>query len=397
MSIRAANAITSWLLCALAAAAAIAGCADAPVAGDAAVPLDGSVELGPEPDGGPPLGAGFTVSGCAMLTYPSGKPRCAGSAPLTVTFVPLGSGVSTFLWAFMGGTPATSTAVAPQVTFARPGTFAVTLAAGGTGGTTAATGIVVVTAGGLGAPCADSSECDAAAHLGCVCPAGDCPGGLAVGLCTDVGCAGGCGANVCADLTRGGAALPDADAGAGEEWRIALCLPACATSAECRTGLTCREVPALATGTPPGGAFTWRPACFADFPGDVGDSCFDASGAPSGAGCLSGRCDAFGARGLCTADCGNGGTCPSAASCATFNGTPGSSECLRRCDATHPCADPLLACELAGLSGALGFTVAPADPAGTTYCAPKRCTQPSDCAPAGTCTAMGGASFCVRN
>src|SRR5438874_13733345 len=111
------------VLAALVALASLQGCSDAPIGGDAAVPTDGSVELGPEPDGGPPLGAGFTVSGCATLTYPDGHPRCTGAAPLTVTFVPLGSGVTTFLWAFQGGTPATSTAIAPQVTFPRPGTF----------------------------------------------------------------------------------------------------------------------------------------------------------------------------------------------------------------------------------------------------------------------------------
>jgi PKD repeat protein len=387
---------------ALAALVALAGCPDAPVETDASAPSDGGVELGAEPDGGPPLSAGFSVIGCATLTYPSGQPRCTGLAPLVVTFVPLGSGVNTFLWSFSGANLTTSMAIAPSVTFAQPGTYAVTLTAGGLQGSTAASGTIVVGTGGLGAACSDTTECDPSTHLTCLCSGGDCPGALQVGLCSS-DCTSGCGTGVCADLTRGGTDfVPDGGLGDGgddgDEWRRALCLASCATSADCRTGLVCREVPALAAGVPAGGAFTWQPACFADFPGDVGDSCFDASGAPSGAACLSGRCDAFGARGLCTADCGaSGGSCPSAASCATFNGTPSSSECLLRCDATHLCADPLLDCEPAGKAGALGFTVAAGDPAGTTYCAPRRCTQPSDCAPAGACTVMGAGSFCVRN
>jgi hypothetical protein len=68
--------------------------------------------------------------------------------------------------------------------------------------------------------------------------------------------------------------------------------------------------------------------------------------------------------------------------------------CLRRCDAgSEVCVggDPLLACQLPGAMGALGFTVNPAETA--KFCAPKACVKAEDCAPSGTCTN----GYCLRN
>jgi hypothetical protein len=198
---------------------------------------------------------------------------------------------------------------------------------------------------------------------------------------------------VCADLARGFVAPADGgvpDGGGADEWRDALCLPVCTDDSDCRPGFSCRELPALNSGQVSGGSFTWMKACFSDALGNVGDACAAADGLPDDARCLSGRCDPLGARGVCTADCATV-MCPTTAGCAAFNGTPSDHQCLRRCDAQHPCDDPLLDCLAPGGSGAFGFTLSPADP-GTSYCAPKPCTTPADCAPAGTCTS----SFCTK-
>jgi hypothetical protein len=130
---------------------------------------------------------------------------------------------------------------------------------------------------------------------------------------------------------------------------------------------------------------------------DDGGSCVTPAGRLDPSRCLSGRCDPFGARGLCTSDCA-ATSCPSSDACATFNGTPSSHECLRRCDAANPCNDPLLECAKAGQPGSLGFSVPAGELPGTGYCAPRRCdADPQSCAPSGTCTPLGGASYCVRN
>jgi PKD repeat protein len=307
------------------------------------------------------------------------------------------------VWTFVGGDPPSSRAIAPSVQYARPGVYTVMLAAGGPAGTTTTTGTVTVTAGGVGAACGSDSDCDGTADLTCLCPPGSgCPGGLAAGLCTRA-CDGRlCRANeLCVDLSRGASFQPPEDGGVGDgavhndPWRRALCLPACTLTSECRVGLACLDVPALDPGAPEGGTFAWRRACFAEVLDQTGGACFGPAGEPDPSRCLSGRCDPLGARGLCTADCGDS-ACPSVAACASFNASPASHLCLVRCDAAHPCTDPLLACEPAGGTGALGFAVAPGELDGATYCAPRRCTQPSDCAPAGTCAVMGAASFCTR-
>jgi PKD repeat protein len=382
----------------------LAGCGGDGGNVDAGEPLDlGIPDAGAVLDGPPLLRGAFTMSGCSTLDSSSGQPKCSGRAPLTLTFVPLGSGVDTFVWTFMGGDPATSKAITPSVTFGTPGVYAVTLAAGGPAGTTTATGTVVVSAGVTGSGCLDDTDCDASAGLFCVCKPGEegCVGALGVGFCSR-DCSGAvCSSGeICADFTRGGAFTPgaDGDAGvAGDVWRRALCVPAC-SGATCRAGFACRELPALAAGAPAGSAYTWKKGCFADVGGDDGDACLSAAGVPDSSRCLSGRCDPYGARGLCSSPCSTSADCPTTSSCATYNGPPTTKACLRRCDASFLCAsDPLLDCEAANQVGGLGFSISPAEAPTVKYCAPLRCTMASQCAPSGSCTAMGGGSFCLRN
>jgi PKD repeat protein len=404
--------VISALGCALAILLAfgLPACGDDFAVTDGAAPGDdsGVTELGLSGDGGGPLAAAFTMVGCEHLDFQGATPRCSGPAPLDVTFVPLAAGVSTYLWTFQAGDPASSNAISPAVRFGTIGAYTVTLVAGGASGSSTFTGMVVVTSGALGDPCLSDSDC-AAMGLMCLC-AGDaaCPASLRSGICTrECGAAGGLGASacdpgaLCADLTRGvTAAAVDggtADGGGGAlgaPWRRALCLPSCLQAGDCVAGRICRALPALMNGAQLGGAYQWKLGCFAEVPGEIGDACLDADGAPAPDRCLSGRCDPLGARGLCTADC-TADPCSTESACVTFN-QAGTRRCLVRCDGAHLCAgDPLLDCELPGVGG-LGFSPPPDEPAGTAYCAPKRCTKVADCAPAGTCAQMGAASFCTR-
>lgn len=394
----------------------IAGCGGNGGSPDAGTSTDMNIgDVGAAFDGPGPLRATFTVVGCATLDASTGMPRCSGAAPLRLTFVPLGAGLTNFVWTFMGGSPGTSKAMSPEATFATPGTYNVTLAAGGAAGATTATGAIVVTSGSTGSPCLADSDCDAGAGLFCLCKPGEtgCVGALAVGFCSR-DCSGTlCDAGeICADFTRGGAFVPasidggtDDDGGTGgpsaDVWRRALCVPSCTVGSECAGGQLCRALPALASGAAAGGSFTWRQGCFSDVGGDDGDSCLSSAGAPDASRCLSGRCDPYGARGLCTSDCNSSDDCPPTAACATYNGPLGSAPthaCLRRCDATTLCnGDPLLDCEAADQLGGLGFSITPAEVATSRYCAPLRCSMQSQCAPSGSCTAMGGGSFCRRD
>src|SRR5262245_1312011 len=96
---------------------------------DMSVQLDGGGrDAGPTLDGGGPLGAAFTIVGCATLDVAAASPRCIGTVPLNVTFVPLGVGVTDFLWTFAGGDPSSSRAVTPAVRYEAPGTYDVMLA-----------------------------------------------------------------------------------------------------------------------------------------------------------------------------------------------------------------------------------------------------------------------------
>ena len=407
-----------WMRCALWLTLLIAGCGSGGETSDAGQSSDMNIgDVGAAFDGPGPLRATFTVVGCATLDTSTGEPRCSGRAPLALTFVPLGAGLSAYVWTFMGATLATSKQMSPSVTFATPGTYTVTLAAGGAAGATTAMGTVVVSAGTTGSPCLADTDCDAGAGLFCVCTPGQagCVGALAIGFCSR-DCSGAlCDAGqICADFTRGGAFVPasvdgggsDVDGGtaaSSEVWRRALCVPSCTADSDCTSGLSCRSLPALASGAAAGGSFSWRQGCFADVDGDDGDSCVSVTGAPDDSRCLSGRCDPYGARGLCTSDCATSADCPTTAACATYADpivAATKQACLRRCDTTFACSgDPLLDCELAQQPGGLGFTTTPAEAATTRYCAPLRCmtATPTQCGPSGTCTDVGSSSFCLPN
>ena len=391
----------AWVLALL-----LAGCGDGGGNVDAGAPFDlGIPDVGPLGDGLPLLRGAFTMTGCSTLDTSTGQPKCSGRAPLTLTLVPLGSGVDTFVWTLPGGDPSTSKAISPSVMYGTPGVYPVTLAAGGAAGTTTAMGTVVVSAGVTGSGCLDDTDCDASAGLFCVCKPGEsgCVGALGVGFCSRT-CSGSlCAAGErCVDLTRGGAYVSGGDDGGatGDVWRRALCLPACTVASDCRAGLLCRELPSLTAGSLAGGPYSWQKGCFADIGGDDGDACAAATGQPDDARCLSGRCDAYGARGLCSSPCTTSSDCPTTAACGSYNAPPSgpSNACLRRCDATFLCGgDPLLDCEGANQVGGLGFVVTPSEAPSVRFCAPLRCTMTSQCAPSGSCTPMGGGSFCLRN
>jgi PKD repeat protein len=358
--------------------AALCGCGGSTsLDGSVMTPELGSSEFAVPGDGGLPISAQFTMTGCAKLDGPLDAPRCTGPAPLEVTFVPLGEGVTTLAWSFPCGDMGMCGLQTPTVRLDTPGKYSVTLSVAGIGGTATSMGTIVVTAGGTGAACDATNECEP--PLTCLCSDGACPGALAGGVCTKscdaISCAPG---ELCADLTRG-----LSDGGVSDEWHGVWCVPGCSQPSDCTRGFSCRDLPTPTTA----GAWSWQSGCFADVLGDVGASCLAADGTPDGSRCLSGRCDPLGARGVCTADCSASMSCPSNASCVQFTGAS-RSQCIARCTTT--CNDPLLWCKPSGAM--YGFTAPSTDPPGTTYCVPKSCSAPADCAPAGTCTS----GFCTR-
>lgn len=386
-------------------------------------------------DGGASLVGLFTVSGCGELTFsdPTGEPRCAGTAPLRVQLVLLEVGASMHRWTVTpldvinpgpsdggtsdGGTSdgglgdggardgslldeAQSHARTPELTLNLPGTYAVTLAVAGPGGTATASGQIVVAAGGLGAACRRDAHC--ATGLSCLCGSdqpgrdGSCPGGLAAGLCTrscdGAACPTG---SACIDLSRTQPLVPP-DGGSGDSFRQPLCVPSCSNTSKCRADLVCRDLPVLAAGGHAGDPLQWGRGCFVQTPAGVGGACLAPDGKTDPTACTSGLCEGLGLRGLCSAACTGG--CPSEAACATWNSllppSPGAPRCLARCDAMRPCGDPLLDCLPGGGTGALGFRLQ-SEPVGTMVCAPRRCSADPDC-PGGRCVLLGTARFCVR-
>jgi hypothetical protein len=378
-----------------------AGCGDEFRSFDAAVAYDAGVpDIGVEPEGGVPVGAVFTIAGCTTLSFDSlARPICTSPPERPLTFIPLGVNVASVLWTLPGASPATSKALTPEATWSQLGSYDVMLAAEGGGGAALGTGTVDIVGGAAGSTCASDADCDGTTGLRCLCGAGqDCPGALAAGLCArrceDTPCDAD---EACVDLTRGGSAPPDGgvdDGGVSEAFRVRVCLPPCTSTSSCRVGFTCRSLPVVAIGAPADGAYTWSQACFADVLGDVGAPCRDPSGALDDASCLTGHCQALGARGICTDACSASAACPSYATCATLPSD--GSLCLADCAKASDCADPLIDCIGPG-AGGLGYTLPASAPSTTTLCAPKRCSQPSDCAPAGTCTSVGGAEFCVES
>ena len=321
-----------------------------------------------------PLSIDFTATGCDSFDLDAS--RCTGAAPLTVTLSPVASpSVTQFLWDFGDGTPS-SKERAPTHVYTFPGSYAVSLVGAGPGGTLSRMrrDFIVVPMTATGWPCDVDAQCSSG-H--CVCgSAGSCGAGFLRGICTTDCAAAPCGdGTVCADLSLGTPAAPVAAA----PYQRALCLAACADDTACAAGLHCRSLPASGGGI----IHVWVRACFAAVPGDVGDPCRGPDGALTGSACTSGGCADLGALGICSASCDATGGCPAGAVCARFG--DGRLLCVRSCAGAADCAaDPLLACESAGMTGALGFNiVSPGVPA--TACAPRSCATSDDCQPSGTC------------
>jgi len=346
-----------------------------------------------------PLALDFSASGCG--TFDANLPRCNGTAPLSLTFTPIASAeVTRFLWTFGDDTPDSSDRSAVH-TYALPGPYRVTLVGLVPGlGSLQQThdkyvNVVEAHAGGW---CDVDMQCEDG--LVCWCgSAAPCTPVLARGLCSrscdpSTGAGASCpSGTACADLSVqiSPASPPPMTPTTNTSWRRPVCLPSCVDDSSCTGGLGCRDLP---NGDPITG---WTRACFAGYPLPIGSPCRDATGKLVDADCAGRLCADLGAHGRCSADC-SGMVCPNGAGCAQLG--DGRYLCLSRCAGAESgldggssdtaCDDdPLLACELPGSPGPLGFTVPGASPT-TKYCAPKRCARASDCAPAGTCPSGGG-------
>ncbi len=352
--------------------AILVGCGSGPQAGDAS-PTDAPPAIDAPGDAVAPLTwVDFAVDGCPG--FDPETPACRGTPPLTLRFTAIAPGpIEAWIWSF-GDETAEDMSAAPEHTFLLPGSYTITLAVGGPGGTAsvAKEGFVVVDRLAAGGRCSNDTQCEVG--LTCLC-AGDagCSPSLQNGICARE-CGAGCDpGTTCARLGSG-----------SEPWRGDWCLAECDGGAACAPGLACRELAASAGG--------WTRGCFAgDVLADVGGSCAAPDGTLDGGRCSSGSCGAFGALGLCGLGCTVAADCPSIASCALFD--DGSRWCLARCGAAPCSSDPWLGCEAPGGPGELGFAVpAPVDPLG--YCAPRSCTSPADCGLEGSCVDRGGGSFC---
>jgi hypothetical protein len=378
--------------------------------GSSATPADAPVQqdLGDEPqadaavtsDGGL-LVADFVAQGCERLeewSLDGGAARddgggrggtvCIGHAPLTLTFVPVASqNVESYVWTFGEPNETPLREDSPTHTFVLPGSFDVTLTVGGPAGTLTVKHVppfVQVLANPAGWPCDRAEQCESDHQ--CACPRAaetdtSCPAAFGGrGLCT----------RVCDQDTPCGVGAACADVGLSAAWRPQLCVATCDAATTCPAGLSCRDLPAA------DGTGAWVSACFPGFLGAVGVPCLDADGQPEPWTCLGGVCLELGSFGYCSAACEIGG-CPAGSECARVGGAGGHSVCLASCETTSCSDDPLLGCEAPDAAGTLGFElVASTPPAGATYCAPRRCATPADCAGL-RCADLGGASFCQPN
>lgn len=331
-------------------------------------------EVAPEP-----LAVDFTASGCTPI--PRGTtPVCAGAAPLAVRFAPILAGpVETLLWSF--GDATASTEATPLHLFALPGRYDVTLTIGGRGGSATRTrhGFIEVIGNPLGGRCEVDAQC--LEGLRCLCGSADsCAAAFTRGLCVQDCAEGGCpDGSVCVDLSLSGAVTPESP------WRSRLCLRACAGPQDCAPGLACRELPG------PGQA-SWPRACFVELPRPAGAACRNTNGLLDQTACVTGVCEDLGALATCAPSCDEA-PCPTGTSCALLPG--GALRCIPRCSPEQPCTgDPLLSCQPPGRPGPRGFVV-PDGPADATYCMPRPCAAPGDCAPAGTCLLDEGGGHCV--
>jgi hypothetical protein len=325
------------------------------------------------------LAVDFTVIGCPK--FDASVPQCRGPAPLTLTFVPITSGVVTrFLWDF--GDRSNSYESLPTHTYTLPDSYTVSLLGAPALVMQEHKAFIVVTPNPLGGACDLERQCETG--LSCLCgSASQCPAAFARGLCVQ-----GCGSMSCPD----GAFCADLTLGADtpvppDSWRGQHCLRRCTSDGECAPGQSCRALPAA------GAPEKWERACFYRFPAELGSTCRGATGEPQKDLCVSGLCADLGALGICSFDCASR-PCPTGTACATFR--DGRNLCLRPCDTPEACrGDPLLACTPAGRPGPLGWDSAPGS-AGATLCAPKPCDSDAPCAPAGICLGEPGGSHCVR-
>jgi PKD repeat protein len=325
-------------------------------------------------ESGPPSAVDFVVQGCSQRTAGT----CGGVVPLVLTFsVVAHNDPLTAKWDLGDGTsPQTGTVVTHS--YEKAGTFTVTLSASASGGTISERKVdfVVVELAGPGDACTADGHCSSGkciCHGGCFAPLSS---GLCLQSCDKLACSG---TAICVDLAGAAASSPAAD-----PWRAHLCLPSCASDADCgRPGFACRVLP---------GAAGWQRGCWPiAFPRAVGEPCRGADGLPDPGLCLGAVCLDIGASGYCSASCGVS-ACPDGTRCALFN-SGGGSVCLSRCEA-NGCSDPQLGCEPPGRSGTHGFLILGVpDPAGTAYCAPKHCATDADCGLGGSCDLDQG-GFC---
>jgi hypothetical protein len=374
--------------CAAPAALALLGALAAACTGNG----PGSVDAGPDGPGGPDaqegdgrptvLAVDFTVTGCP--NFDATVPQCRGPAPLTLTFVPITSGVvARFLWDF--GDLSKSYEALPTHTYTLPEAYDVSLLGAPALAMQTRKAFVVVTPNTLGGSCDLDRQCEPG--LSCLCGlASQCPSAFPRGLCTQP-CDGStvCPENAfCADLGLG----VEGPSPAPPSWRGQHCLRRCNDDGDCAAGQSCRALPAA--GTPE----RWERACFYRFPGELGAACRGGTGEPQKDLCLSGLCAELGALGVCSFDCSTR-SCPTGTICAAFR--DGRKLCLRPCDTPESCrGDPLLACAAPGRPGPLGWDAASGSAGATTLCAPKPCDSDPQCAPAGICLGGPGASHCSR-
>lgn len=307
---------------------------------------------------------GISATGCT--TFDVENAICYGTAPLTVSFAPVGSSAFTnFLWNFGDSSPP-STERAPTHTFTLPSSGAdhnyevsVTGQVGETGGTVASPATeVIVTSAPAGAACDVDKQCGQG--LQCLCQVGSgCAPAFSRGICSTPCATGFCGiGSVCAQVALG---PTPADAGTAGPF----CLTDCSGSATCAPGYVCQKM----RGGP--GGSTWVSACLPlGAVRDFGLSCRDADGVLEDSTCATGHCADIGALGMCTAICDTAHPCPSGGACARLPG--GAELCLPTCSAATPCtSDPGLACTAppdAAVDGGLSIA---GGTAGLTYCAPR--------------------------
>jgi PKD repeat protein len=328
--------------------------------------------LPPPGETGPAPVIDFAVQGCTERT----ADRCAGPVPLTLTFSAVLQGdAKSLTWDFGDGTEAQTSRVVTH-TYTRAGSFTVTLGAVTASGslTEQKAGFVDVRAAPPGGACSDDGSCltgTCVCYQSCAFPLSE---GLCLASCDKLACD--LPGTTCIDLSVPGLEAPP-------PWRTRLCLPACKTDKECRPGFLCRLAPST------GG---WAPACLPPFPRSVAEPCRTASGAVDPAQCLGGICLDVGASGYCSASCTTS-SCLQGPRCARL-GPAGPLVCLQRCTPGSCSGDAQLDCELPDPTGQLGFEIiGPADPAGTRYCAPKRCSLDSECGSGGRCD-LGKGGFC---